>query len=212
MARQPRVVAELGRPETPEETAARKAENSRLYKARKTPSNLVWALLVSLGVVLIMVMMVPRAEPPERQDIDVAAAAAEVAAEYDVTPIVPVVPTDWGVNQARLSSSTERTASWNVSYVPEEGFVRLSQGFDADTAWTARILSASPPRETVTIEGVEWTVYRNDDPSAFANVSYALSTTAGTDQIVIYGSSDPSVIDLVASSIAPQVREIRDAS
>ena len=127
MARQPRVVAELGRPETPEETAARKAENSRLYKARKTPSNLVWALLVSLGVVLIMVMFVPRAEPPEREDIDVAAVAAEVAAEYDVTPIVPVVPTDWGVNQAALSSSAERTASWNISYVPEEGFVRLSK-------------------------------------------------------------------------------------
>ena len=43
-------------------------------------------------------------------------------------------------------------------------------------------------------------------------ITPACSTTAGTDQIVIYGSSEPSVIELVASSIAPQVREIRDAS
>ena len=59
-ARTPRVVAELGRPETSQETADRKAESSRLYRVRKTPSNLVWALLVSLGVVLVMVMITPR--------------------------------------------------------------------------------------------------------------------------------------------------------
>ncbi|HQX36449.1 MAG TPA: DUF4245 domain-containing protein, partial [Microbacteriaceae bacterium] len=66
--------------------------------------------------------------------------------------------------------------------------------------------------DTVTIEGVEWTVYINQDPAAFGNVAYALSTTAGNDQIVVYGSSGVSLIELVASSIAPQVREIRDAA
>ncbi|HPT94916.1 MAG TPA: DUF4245 family protein [Microbacteriaceae bacterium] len=211
-ARTPRVVAELGRPETSQETADRKAESSRLYRVRKTPSNLVWALLVSLGVVLVMVMITPRGDGAPREDIDIAAAAAEVASSYDVTPIVPSIPVDWGVNQAALTSSSDGIASWNVSLVPAEGFIRLSQGFDADTAWTARTLDGSPPRDTVTIEGVEWTVYINQDPAAFGNVAYALSTTAGNDQIVVYGSSGVSLIELVASSIAPQVREIRDAA
>ncbi|HQX36756.1 MAG TPA: DUF4245 domain-containing protein, partial [Microbacteriaceae bacterium] len=75
-ARTPRVVAELGRPETSQETADRKAESSRLYRVRKTPSNLVWALLVSLGVVLVMVMITPRGDGAPREDIDIAAAAA----------------------------------------------------------------------------------------------------------------------------------------
>lgn len=212
MANTPRVVAELGRPETPQETADRKAETSRLYKARKTPSNLVWALLASLAVVLVMVLIVPRGDGAPREDIDVAAAAADVAETYDVTPIVPVVPADWGANEAALSSGADGVSSWNISLVPAEGFVRLAQAFDTDTAWTARKLAGSPPRDTVTIEGVEWTVYTNEDPAAFGNVAHALSTTAGSDQIVVYGSSDTSLIELVASSIAPQVREIRDAS
>ena len=47
MAKQPRVVAELGRPETPDETAARKAASSAAYRSSKTVRNLVVALLVS---------------------------------------------------------------------------------------------------------------------------------------------------------------------
>ena len=51
MARGPRIVAELGRPETPDETAARKAESSRVYRASQNTRNLVAALLVTLAVV-----------------------------------------------------------------------------------------------------------------------------------------------------------------
>lgn len=209
--RPPRIVAELGRPETAEESADRKAESSRLYRERKTPSNLVWALLASLGVVLLIVMITPRGDGAPRQNVDAVAAATDVASAYDVDPIVPVVPADWGVNQAALTSSTDGVAAWNVAYVPTEGFIRLSQGFNADTAWTARTLDGSPPRDTTTIDGVEWTIYTNEDPTRYANVSYALSTTAGNDQVVIYGSSDASLIELIASSIAPQVREMQAA-
>jgi hypothetical protein len=38
-----RVVAELGRPETPEETAARKAESSRVYRSSQNFRNLIAA-------------------------------------------------------------------------------------------------------------------------------------------------------------------------
>jgi hypothetical protein len=45
-----RVVAELGRPETPAETAARKAESSRLHRQRQTVNNLVYSLIATLGI------------------------------------------------------------------------------------------------------------------------------------------------------------------
>lgn len=210
--RTPRVVAELGRPETAQETADRKAESSRLYKVRKTPMNLVWALLASLAVVLVMVLVAPQGNVAPRENVDIAAAAADVAANYDVTPIVPVVPADWGTNQAELSSGADGVANWTVALVPSEGFIRLAQGFDADTAWTARALQGSPPRGELVIDGVTWTVYKNEDPTAFGNVAHALSTTAGSDQVIVYGSADIELVELVASSIAPQVREIRDGS
>ena len=54
-SRESRVVAELGRPETAEETAARKAENSRNHRSRQTVNNLVYSLLATLGIVVVIV-------------------------------------------------------------------------------------------------------------------------------------------------------------
>jgi hypothetical protein len=50
MAQSPRIVAELGRAETPDETAARKAESSRVYRASQNTRNLVAALIVTIAV------------------------------------------------------------------------------------------------------------------------------------------------------------------
>ena len=59
------IVAELGRPETPEETANRKAERSRLHRSNQTALNLVAALIVCLVVVLLIVLVVVRPDPAE---------------------------------------------------------------------------------------------------------------------------------------------------
>jgi hypothetical protein len=69
-AKAKRVVAELGRPETPEEEAARRAENSRLYRQRKTVNNLVYSLIVTLGVVAIIYFAVPRTDGPVAWEVD----------------------------------------------------------------------------------------------------------------------------------------------
>ena len=76
--RPPRVVAELGRPETPEETAARKAENSRIHRASQNTRNLVararrdprWSCSSSCS-------RVPRSDAARSNPIDVAAVAEQ---------------------------------------------------------------------------------------------------------------------------------------
>ncbi len=62
--RPPAVVAELGRPETPEETAERKAENSRNHRNRQTVNNLVLSLIATVAVVALIVLFVPRGQTP----------------------------------------------------------------------------------------------------------------------------------------------------
>ena len=64
MARkEPAIVAELGRPETAEETAQRKAENSRKHRANQTALNLVGATVASLAIVAFLVIVVVRPAP-----------------------------------------------------------------------------------------------------------------------------------------------------
>jgi len=212
MAQKPRVVAELGRPETPDEAAARKAESSRVYRASQNTRNLIAALLVTLAVVAIIILAVPRGELPPAEPIDVAAVAAEIESAEGRTVVVPDVPDEWIVNRASIEGDS--TAAWTIVYVPDEeaGFLRVAQGFDADPAWTTRVLSGASVDGTVTIGGVEWDRYDIPDPARAGNISAALSTSAGADTILVYGSTDDETLERAAASVAGQVLELREAT
>ena len=71
----PRIVAELGRPETPQETADRKAASSARYRSSKTFRNLVAALLITIAVVADVYLGVPRGSLAEPEPAEVPAAA-----------------------------------------------------------------------------------------------------------------------------------------
>lgn len=206
-----RIVAELGRPETPEETAARKAESSRRYRSSKTFRNLIAALLVTVAVVLVVIAAVPRGEPAPRPQPDVPALAAELSADLGRPALSPALPEGWRVNQA-MTEGQGGTDAWTMVYVRsgESGFVRVAQGLDAGEEWVAQILGGARSSETIDIDGIAWNVYRPSDPERAGNISYALSTAAGPDQVLIYGDASPETTALAAASVTAQVRELRE--
>lgn len=210
MTRAPRVVAELGRPETPDETAARKAAFSHAYRASQNTRNLIAALLVTIAVVAVIVFAVPRGEAPPREPVDVATVAERVADAEGRTVIVPAVPAAWLANAAAVDGDSVR--AWTIVYVPDEaqGFLRIAQGFDADPAWPARVLRGADATGTVTIDGVVWEEYDIPDPERAGNVSVALSTVAGPDIVMIYGSADDTTLQTAAEAVADQVRALSE--
>ena len=203
-----RVVAELGRPENADETAARKAESSRVYRSSQTFRNLIAALLVTLGVVAVVVLAVPRGEPAVPNEIDVAAVAKDVASGYDRTVIVPDVPSTWRVNGASVTGDVD--PAWTIVYVPgSTGYLRVAQGFDAGEDWEARVLRGAAPDGTITLDGIEWTRYEIADAGAAGNVSYALGTAAGADRVLIYGSTDAATAAVAAEGLTGQIESLR---
>lgn len=214
MAKGPRIVAELGRPETPEETAARKAEASRIYRSSQNTRNLIAALLVTLAVVAIIMFAVPRGTPPEREPIDVAATAERIAAAENRTVLSPDISDGWVVNRAAIEGDGAVRA-WTVVYAPadenERGFLRVAQGFDAGETWPAIVLSGSAPTGTMTVDGIEWDHYELE-PSHTGNISVALATEAGADTVLIYGAADEGLLEDVAASVADQIRDLREES
>ncbi|WGD38319.1 DUF4245 domain-containing protein [Lysinibacter sp. HNR] len=206
--RPPRVVAELGRPETPEETAARKAENSRLYRERKTINNLVLSLLATLGVVVIIVLAVPRGNYTTERNIDFVEVAREAQPSVTQTLATPSLPTGWLSNAAELRhSSAHNVTSWYVGWVtPEHEFVALSQGLDATPEWVADQLDKKNATGTETIGGVLWTVYDHRDSAADGgNVIYALTASDGKSDYVIFGTASPEETRILAESIAQHI-------
>jgi hypothetical protein len=202
-SRQPAVVAELGRPETPEETLARKEEASRKRRSRQTITNLWLSLLASLGVVLVLVLIVPRGDQQFAPDVDYRQVAQEAQGAVDVPLAVPDLGKGWRSNSAELrSGSADKILSWYVGFLtPADDYLGFSQGVDANPTWLANLLDQSRADSTERIGGREWTVYDNRDTGGHGNVEYALATETPSGIYAVYGTADPAEAEELAAAI-----------
>ena len=139
------VVAELGRPETPDETASRKAESSRVYRSSQNTRNLVAALLVTLAVVAVIIFAVPRGAPPAAEPIDVAAVAQSISSAEGRTVLVPDVPEEWLVeprlDRGRLHRARGRSSTCPTRHPDSSASRRASTPIRRGR----RVFSAAPP-------------------------------------------------------------------
>lgn len=208
MSKKPKIVAELGRPETPAETAARKAENSRLYRSRKTINNLVYSLLVTVGLVAVIYFLVPRAEGEPNWKVDYIAASQVASQSLGEELLVPAMPEEWRANAAELRNATNgQVVSWYIGFItPSDKFIAFNEAFDADATWVSTELKEYPATGEVTLDGQVWTEYDNRSMNDPGNVEYAMVTTAGRSTIVLFGTADSAEFLQLATSITADLR------
>ncbi len=206
------IVAELGRPETPEETAARKAESSRAYRSSQTARSLVAALLVSVAGVAIVYFAVPRGEPAATPSVDVAGIAANVESTVGSTVLIPEVEEDWRANAAELQSGA--TVVWDIVLAPQAedqtGFIHVAQAFDADVSWAPQPLGGTASSGTVDVAGRTWDEFTLRNAEENKNISYALGTQAGDDYIFLYGHLSTQETADLAASLESQIETIEE--
>jgi hypothetical protein len=203
--KQPPVVAELGRPETPEETADRKAETSQRHREGQTLFNLVLALVASLVVVLVTVLIVVRPDPPAREPVDYRTIAAEAGSAASLA--APDLPDGWTANSAEYEPSpADGVATWYIGFItPGEQFAAVRQGIAANPSWIAGQLGGRRATGTVSIGGVEWAVYDHRGAKDVGNLAYGLSTTGGGSSYVLFGTASDAEFDTLATAIASLV-------
>lgn len=206
---QPPIVAELGRPETPEEAAERKAEASRVRRSNQTALNLVIATIASLGIVAFLIAVVVRPDATARPPADYIGIAQE--ADEAVPLLAPPIPADWYANDARITSEAG-VRTWAVGFVTgDSGFIGLDQGIGlgADPAlaasratWLGEVLDGLRSTGTMTIGGAEWAVYDNRDDPEPGNYAYAIVTDLDGSTVVLHGTADDASFEALAASIA----------
>lgn len=201
--KEPRIVAELGRPETPEEAAARRAENSRLYRSRKTINNLLYSLLVSLALVAVIYFLVPRPDNEPNWAIDYVAASEEASQTLGYKVLVPGLPETWRANAAELRNSTgNAVTSWYIGFItPENQFIAYNEAVNADSTWVSNTLNDLPPSSEKVIAGQTWTVYDNRTVEGAGNAEYGLVTQKGDITIVLLGTASDLEFEQLATSI-----------
>lgn len=208
------VVAELGRPETPEETAARKAEFSKNYRNSQSFRNLIAALIATVVVLAVIVLMVPRGTPTPAEQPDSVAIAAKLSETAGRTVFaVRELPADWQTNSAAPGKDGS-VGYYRAVYSPDKdsktpGFVNLEQAFNADADRAAVLLPGLVAESAVTIDGWEWTEYTVSDSTKSKNVSYALGTQLGDDYVLVYGNADKTFTNDFAADLTAQFNDAK---
>lgn len=204
---EPRIVAELGRPETPEETFARKAENSRKHRANQTLFNLVIATVASLGIVLLLVLVVVRPTDDRPVTADYQTIAADAQTDASEPLLAPTLPPDWYANSARLST-TSSVQTWYVGFVTPPStspqFVALEQGIDANETWLSIVTDGAPATDTTTIDGIDWIIYDRRSSTDAGNYAYSMSAQVAGSTVVLHGTASDDEFELLAASIAAE--------
>lgn len=198
---QRRVVAELGRPETPQETADRKAETSRRHREGQTLFNLVLALIATLAVVLIVVLVVVRQDPPAREPIDYAATAAQSGSEVPLA--APVLPEGWWANSVHFDASPpDGVTTWYIGFItPQEQFIAVRQGVGANPTWVANQLGARASTGSVSIDGATWQVYDHRDLDDVGNLAYGMVFTGSDSSYVLFGTATVDEFETIAQAM-----------
>jgi hypothetical protein len=205
--KQPPVVAELGRPETPEEAAARRAANSRRHRANQTLFNLVIALVASLAIVLFLVVVVVRPDPAPTDPVDYQQIAEQAQASAADPLIAPALPPEWTANAARFGT-VNQVPTWYVGFItPSTQFIALNQGLDANPTWVSAVLKDARKTGSTTVEGIEWTVYDQRDADSPGNFAYSMSAVVGGSTVLLHGTAPTAEFELLAASIAAELEE-----
>ncbi|TWX37123.1 DUF4245 domain-containing protein [Frigoribacterium sp. ACAM 257] len=209
-SREPRIVAELGRPETPDETARRKAENTRKHYANQTAVNLTLSIVASLAVVLFLVLVVVRpGGTVNREEIDYRSVAQNAESNVDVPLAAPDLPSGWTSNRADISTGTaDGVATWYVGLItPTEQFIALEQGVDANATWVANAVQARPATGATTIAGLDWQVYDRRDGESPGNFAYSMTTTVDRSSYVLHGTAGDVEFEQLATALAEQLAD-----
>ncbi|WP_338031603.1 DUF4245 domain-containing protein [Diaminobutyricibacter tongyongensis] len=201
-------MAELGRPETPEETAERKAENSRNHRNRQTVNNLVFSLIATVAVVALIVLFVPRGQPAGAPAVDYASIAGQAQGAEPDALLTPALPSGWKSNAAELRTKTpDGVDAWYIGLItPSKEYIGIMQGFKANDSWLATQVDRSLVSSTKTACGLRWDVYDNRNSGQDnGNVDYALATKAGSSTVVVFGTAQNQEFDTVTNALCDQL-------
>ncbi|MFC5500964.1 DUF4245 domain-containing protein [Lysinimonas soli] len=204
------IVAELGRAETPQETADRKAAATVAHRSNQTVLNLVIALAASLLVVFVIVVVVVRPDQAGApKAVDYAAVARDAQPSVSTPLLVPTLPKGWSANRAELvdaASSSDGIASWQIGLLtPSTQYIGLVQGLDANASWIASQLHDKKATGQTSFDGSRWQVYDHRADSNPGNLAYALVTTVGASTVVLAGTASDSEFATLATEITKEL-------
>ena len=181
------------------------SDSAARHRARQTVINLILALGASIGLVVTLVLIVPRDDSSRIREIDYTAISqkAQEDSGFDVITITP--PENWWSNNAMLTTNNIDTVPvFKAGFVGSDvKYVGYTQAFNANPTWLALSLNGKVLSKQYSSKHYKWDVYESivkNEPKKTMDYIMVLNYK-DQDYILLYGVAEDSEFKTFIDSI-----------
>lgn len=174
-------------------------------RARQTLINLLLSLGATIGVMLVLILAVPRDDSNRVQAVDYKELAAQAASQAPGPLLVPAIPVDWYSNSARFRSATQDgVATWYAGFVgPNSEFIALTQGFDVNQTWLQIQLEANKPTEEVILGNSTWEIFESiKENNPQKSKDFLMVLEYDSNAVLVYGVAPRQQLEEFATQLS----------
>ena len=174
-------------------------------RARQTLINLLLSLGATIGVMLVLILAVPRDDSNRVQAVDYKELAAQAASQAPGPLLIPAIPVDWYSNSARFRSATQDgVATWYAGFVgPNSEFIALTQGFDVNQTWLQIQLEANKPTEEVVLGNSTWEIFESTkENNPQKSKDFLMVLEYDSNAVLVYGVAPRQQLEDFATQLS----------
>lgn len=185
-------------------------QSAKEHRAKQTVNNLLLSLLATAGMVLVMILIVPRDDSNRIPRIDYVAVAAQASESANHEIVAPKLPDGWWSNQATwLGDPVDAVPRFEVGFVgPQNEYIGLTHAFGVNPTWLALTLKDVVLEKNFTnpSSSVKWEIYRSAEVHQPVQTrDYIWVATVGADAVLLYGTGSEEQFVVLSKSIEVQL-------
>lgn len=187
-------------------------QSAKERRAKQTVNNLLLSLLATAGMVLMLILIVPRDDSSRIPHIDYKAVATQASEAAKRAVVAPKLPAEWWSNKATwLATPVDAVSRFEAGFVgPNNQYIGLTHAFDVNPTWLALTLKEVVLEKNYSNPGsaVVWAVYRSPEvhnPPKTRDVIWV--ATYGKDAVLIYGDGSESEFKAFTTAIEAEMGE-----
>jgi hypothetical protein len=188
------------------------SDSAARHRARQTVINLILALGASIGLVVTLVLIVPRDDSSRIREIDYTAISqkAQEDSGFDVITITP--PENWWSNNAMLTTNNIDTVPvFKAGFVGSDiKYVGYTQAFNANPTWLALSLNGKVLTEQYSSKHYTWDVYESvveNNPKKTMDYIMVLNYK-DQDYLLLYGVAEQPEFKSFVDSIDKELNGV----
>jgi hypothetical protein len=185
------------------------SDSAARHRARQTVINLCLALAASIGLVVTLVLIVPRDDSNRIKEVNYPTISqkAKVDSGFEVITITP--PTNWWSNNASLTTNNIDTVPvFKAGFVGSDiKYIGYTQAFNANPTWLALSLNGKVITGEYSSQHYKWDIYESvvkNDPKKTMDYIMVLNHK-DQDYVLLYGVADQSEFKTFVDSIDKEI-------